>query len=79
MPIDVATEDPGDRVFLYFDTVSRYLDVPDFFEPKDPVGLEFCLIVGLNVKLAVWIISEIALDTWGIVVALTDTFTHLVM
>ena len=32
-------EDVGDRDFLYLDTVSRYLDVPFFFDPSDPVGL----------------------------------------
>lgn len=38
-PINVPTEEEGDRVFLYFETVSWYFDVPDFFDPKDPMGL----------------------------------------
>ena len=38
-PADVAIEDVGDRFFLYFETVSRYFEVPVFFDPREPVGL----------------------------------------
>ena len=38
-PTVVPIDDVGDLYFLYFETVSRYLDVPVFFDPSDPVGL----------------------------------------
>ena len=39
LPAVVPIDDVGDLDFLYFDTESRYLDVPVFFDPSDPVGL----------------------------------------
>ena len=39
VPTDVAIDDVGDQTFLYFETVSRYLDVPVFLDPREPVGL----------------------------------------
>ena len=38
-PADVAIDEVGDRFFLYFETVSRYFEVPVFLEPSEPVGL----------------------------------------
>ena len=39
LPTEVANDDVGDRFFLYLDTVSRYLEVPVFLDPREPVGL----------------------------------------
>ena len=75
-PTDVAIDEFGDLFFLYFEIVSRYLDVPVFLDPREPVGLLFCFTIGLNGNSAASIIAVIALDTCEKLEALTDTFTR---
>jgi len=49
--IDVATDEFGELAWYFFIT-AEYLDVPEFVEPKDPVGLNFFANCGLYVNSA---------------------------
>ena len=46
-PKDVATDAFGDRWVWYLAIAAEYFDVPDFEDPREPLGLNLLAICGL--------------------------------